>query len=120
MTDPCYILRSTETGKFSHVFYSREELDKFVNENTIFAVEIGLMTFTRVCEIPRPQIIVPWEEGLGSLKSRYEQSGSGEAVPALVESAVRSPSNGQAGAAPGSKKRVRKRSLLPPDGGLRD
>lgn len=121
LNDILYALRSTDTGRFSNIYYSQEEVEKFVQDNAIHSVEIGFVTFTKICEIPKPQIVIPWQEGLGSLiEGGSKQPGAGDSGPPLDDGPVRNSAGGEVKPVKATPKRGRKRDVLSPDGGVRE
>jgi hypothetical protein len=102
-----------QTGRFSQIFHSREDLEDFVHQQGIANAEVGLVTFTPICSI-RATIEIPWGEGFGSLKDRLEQSGVRSEEPKADDSTLRSEGESKAGnttASPKSKPGRRRASL---------
>lgn len=116
---PLFALR-TGSGRFSSIFTSREEVEQFVLTQGIANAEVGLVTFVPICPI-RATIEIPWEEGFGSLKDRFEQSGLRSEEPEGDDSSLRAEDQREVGHPPAGQepKQKRARAVLPRNGKAR-
>lgn len=113
-----YALRSNDdVPKYSQIFPSRGAIEEYIAAHRIIDVTVGLVTFTDICPV-RAVIDIPWEEGIGSLENRYQQSGSGDSESPEPSSPVRSEVPAEDGP-PARREKKRPKRLLPRNGGAR-
>lgn len=81
-------------------------MDRMVRENLLTGTIYLISSLIEICET-KAEVTIPWEEGFGSLESRFHGEGASETVAAEDTSSVRSEEEGSEGVAVVGKKKVR-------------